>query len=95
VWPARRGGRGPVENRRARLLQRVLDGERELRDLGQPAQPRELGGQLEILGDEPLILALEQPADLPQGVDVAFVRKRHHDAAHLIITDDPRQAKSV
>jgi hypothetical protein len=56
----RRGGRGPVENRRARLLQRVLDVERELRNLGQPAQPRELGGQLEILGDEPLILALEQ-----------------------------------
>jgi hypothetical protein len=72
----RGGGRGPVENRRARLLQRVLDDKRELRDVGQPAQPRELGGQLEIPGDEPLILAVEQQADLPERVDVAFVRER-------------------
>jgi len=51
-----------------------------LLDLRQPAQPRELGGQLEILGDEPLILALEQQADLSQRVDVTFLSQRHHDA---------------
>jgi hypothetical protein len=52
-----------------------------LGDLRQAPQARELGGQLEILGDEALILTLEQQADLPQGVDVAFLRQRHHDAA--------------
>lgn len=74
------GGRRTIENRRTRLLQRLLHDKRELRDLGQPPQPRELGGQLEILGNEALILALEQQADLPQRVDVAFLRQGHHDA---------------
>ena len=91
----RRLRRRAVEDRRAGLLQRLLDGERELGDLGESAQPRELRGQLEILGDEPLILALEEETDLPERLDVAFFRERHHDAAHLIITDDPRQAKSA
>jgi hypothetical protein len=77
----RPGRRRPVENRGARLLQGLLDRQRELRDLGQAAQARELGGQLEILGDEPLSLALEQSADLPQGVDVAFLRQRTHAGA--------------
>ena len=76
----REGGRS-VEDRRPRLLERLLDGERELGDLGQSAQPRELRGQLEILGDEPLILALEEQTDLPECLDIAFVAERHHDAA--------------
>jgi hypothetical protein len=81
-WPGRRGGgRRPVEDRRARLLQRLLGGERELLDLGQAPEAREFGRQLEILGDEALILALEQEADLPQGVDVAFLSQGHHDGA--------------
>jgi hypothetical protein len=42
---------------------RLLDRRRPLRNLGQAPQPRELGGQLEILGDEALILALKQQAD--------------------------------
>ena len=88
-------GRRPVEDRRARLLQRLLDGERELGDLGQPAHPRELGRQLEILGDEALILAIEEETDLAQCLDVAFFTERHHVAAHLIIRVDPRQAKSA
>ena len=66
-----------------------------LHDLRQPPEARELRGQLEILGDEALIFALAQQADLPPRVDVALFRERHHDAAHLIITDDPRQAKSA
>jgi hypothetical protein len=80
AWPRaprrgrhRGGGRRAGENRRARLLQRALHGKRELLDLRQPAQPRELGGQLEILGDEALILALKQHTDLPQRIDVAFL----------------------
>lgn len=89
----RRRRRRAVEDRRPSLLQRLLDGERELGDLGESAQPRELRGQLEILGDEPLMLALEEQTDLPECLDIAFVCERHHDAAYLIITADPRQAK--
>jgi hypothetical protein len=76
----RRSGRRSVENRRAGLLQRLLDGKRQLRDVGQAPQARELGGQLEILGNEALILALEEQA-LPQRIDVAFLGQGHHDAA--------------
>ena len=78
--------RRAVEDRRARLVERLLHRKRELRDLGESAQPRELRSQLEILGDEALILALEEETDLPERLDVAFVRERHHDAAQLIIT---------
>jgi hypothetical protein len=88
-------GRRPIEDRGTGLLQRLLDREGELSDLGESAQARELRRQLEILGYEPLILALEEETDLPERLDIAFVRERHHAAAHLIITDDPRQAKSV
>ncbi|MGE3508954.1 MAG: hypothetical protein AB7N65_08720 [Vicinamibacterales bacterium] len=58
--PPRRRGSPPG------LLQRPLDGKRELGDLRESAQPRELRGQLQILGDEPLILALEEETDLPE-----------------------------
>jgi hypothetical protein len=91
----RRGGGRPVEDGRTRLLQRLLDGEGELGDLRQSAQPGEFRRQLEILGDEALILALEEEADLAQGVEVAFFAERHHAAAHLIIVADPTQAKSA
>ncbi len=76
-----RGRRRPVEDGRPRLLERLLDGERELRDLRQPAQAREFRRQLDVLRDEALILTLEQPADLPERLDVAFLREGHHDAA--------------
>ena len=79
AWPGACGR--AVEDGRPRLLQRLLDGERELGDLGQSAQPRELRGQLEILGDEALILALEEETDLPERLDVAFFSERHHVAA--------------
>lgn len=94
AWSAGGGG-GPVEDRRPRLLQRLLDGEGELGDLREAAQAGQLRGQLEILRDEPLILALEEETDLPERLDVAFFRERHHVAAHLIITGDPTQAKSA
>ena len=63
-WPSRGRWRRPGENRRAGLLERPLHRERQLRDIGQAAQSGELGGQLEVLGDEALILTLEQHADL-------------------------------
>ena len=100
-WPgragrgARRRRRRAVEDRGARLLQRLLDGERELVDVGESAQARELRGQLEILGDEALIFAIEEETDLAKRLDVAFVRELHHAGAHLIITRDPTQAKSA
>jgi hypothetical protein len=62
-------------------VQGLLDGERQLRDLGESAQPRELRGQLEILRDEALILALEEQTDLPECVDIAFLAEGHHVAA--------------
>ncbi len=76
-----RGRRRPVENGRPRLLERLLDGERELRDLREPAPARELRRQLDVLRNEPLILTLEQPADLSERLDVAFLSEWHHDAA--------------
>ena len=91
----RRRRRRGVEDRRPGLLQRLLDGKRELGGFGESAQPRELRGQLEIPGDEPLILALEKETDLPKRLDVVFFRERHHAAAHWIIRGDPRQAKSA
>ncbi len=80
LWPRRRRGRRrlALENGRPGLLQRLRDRQRQLRDLGPPAQARELRRQLQILGDEPLVLALEEPTDLAERLDLAFVSERHH-----------------
>ena len=78
----------------ARLLELLPKDEFELFRVGDAAQTRELRGQLQILGDEALILAIEQAADLAQRVDIALVREFHHLRQHLIIGSDPAQAKS-
>ena len=62
-----RKGLGP------RLLELLPEDEFQLFGIGDAAQPRELRGQLQILGDEALIFAIEQEADLAQRVDVALV----------------------
>jgi hypothetical protein len=69
-WRVRR----PCEQLRAPLLERPQLGERELLGIGESAHTRELRGQLQLFGDEALILALEEETDLPQGLDIAFLR---------------------
>jgi hypothetical protein len=91
----RRRRRRAGQNRGARLLELVLDGECQLLHRGQCPQPRELRGQLQILRDESLVLPLEQETDLAEGLHVVFVLQRHHAAAHLIIVRDPRQARTA
>ena len=73
-----RGRRGGRERLAAALLQRAQLGERQLLRVREAAEPRELRGQLQILGDEALVLAIEEQADLAQRVDVALLRQIHH-----------------
>jgi hypothetical protein len=46
--------------------------------IGEAAHPRELRRQLQRLGDEALIFALEEETDLSQGVNIAFLRQIDH-----------------
>ena len=62
----------------ARLLQLVLHREGELLDVRDATQARELRRQLESLGDEPLIFAIEEETDLAKRFDVLFIRQLHH-----------------
>jgi hypothetical protein len=54
---------------------RLQLGECELLGIGQSAHARELRGQLQRLGDEAVVFALEEETDLPQGLDIAFLRQ--------------------
>jgi hypothetical protein len=63
---------------RSRLLQGAQLSQRQLFGIGDAAEPRELRRQLQRLGEEALILALEQETDLTQGLDVALLRQIDH-----------------
>ena len=65
-------------HRRTTLLERAQFRERELLGIRHAAQPCELRGQLQGLRDEALILAVEEETNLPQGVDIAFLRQVDH-----------------
>ena len=66
----RRGvGVSALKDLRARLLQLVLHREGQLLEVRHAAQARELRGQLQILGDEALVFAIEEETDLAQRVD--------------------------
>jgi hypothetical protein len=60
------------------LFERAQLGQRELLEVGQYTHARDFRGQLQRLGDEALILALEEGTDLPQGLDIAFLRQINH-----------------
>jgi hypothetical protein len=60
------------------LLERTHLGERQLLGIGQSTHARELRGQRQRLGDEALVFALEEETDLPQGLDIAFLRQIDH-----------------
>jgi hypothetical protein len=70
------GRRVPVL--RPRLFQGAQLGQRQLFRIGDATEPRELRRQLQRLGQEPLILALEEETDLTQRVDVALLRQIDH-----------------
>ncbi len=76
----RRRGRcaGGGQHLRTTLLERAQFRERELLGIRHAAQPCELRGQLQGLRDEALILAVEEETNLPQGVDIAFLRQVDH-----------------
>src|SRR5581483_1399766 len=67
-----------IQNGRARLLELLLDAERELLHGGQAAQAGELRGQLEILRNEPLILSVEEETNLAERLEIVFVAERDH-----------------
>jgi hypothetical protein len=66
------------EDLRPRLLELLPHGELQLFGIGDAPEARELGGELDRLGDEPLILAIEEQTHLPQRVDIALGRELHH-----------------
>jgi hypothetical protein len=59
-WRGRRGGWRALKDLGARLLQLTLDRERELLDVRDATQARELRRQLEILRNEALVFAIEE-----------------------------------
>jgi hypothetical protein len=83
-----RGGgphRGRRGRRRVRLVDLRLDAreilpqrELELFGVGQPAQPRELRGQLADLLGETLVLAIQEETDLTERLDITLLGQRHH-----------------
>jgi len=84
-WSRRLRGRWRVSGGRehlcAPLLQRPQLGERQLFGIRQSTQARVLGRQLQGLRDEALVFAFEEETDLPQGVDIAFLRQINHSRA--------------
>src|SRR5262245_46413708 len=86
---------GTLKDLRARLLQVVLDRERQLLDVGDATPARELRGQLQVLRDEALILAIKEETNLAQRFHVVFVAELYHSGTHWIIAIDPMQAKSA
>jgi hypothetical protein len=77
----RRSGRRrliALKNLGAHLLQFALHRERQLLDVRDATQPRELRRQLKILGDEALVFAIEEETDLAERLDVVFVSELDH-----------------
>jgi len=82
LWTSRRIGRrvrqAALQNGRARLLELLLDAERELFHGGQAAQAGELRRQLEIFCNEALILSVEQETNLAERLEIVFVAQPDH-----------------
>jgi hypothetical protein len=74
----RRPDRWALEDLRARGPEIALHREGELLDVPLAAQPRELGTEPHVRGDEALVLAIEQATNLAQRVEIAFVAQLHH-----------------
>jgi hypothetical protein len=83
-----------LKNVCAGLMQLVLHREGQLLDIRNPTQPRELRGQLKVLRNEALVLAIEEQTDLAKRFDVMFVCQLHHSGLNWIIARDPKQAKN-
>ena len=95
--PRRRRGRRffALKNLGACLLEFALHRERQLLDVRDATQPRELRRQLEILRNEALIFAIEEQPDLAKCLDVMFVSELDHaGVCILIIVRGPMQAKN-
>jgi hypothetical protein len=64
-----------------RLGERAEFGKSQLPGIGHAAKAREFRGQLQVLGEEALDFAIEEETDLPQRVDITFLRQIDHWAS--------------
>ena len=60
------------------VLQILQDGELQLLWIGHTLQPRDFGGQLQRLRNEPLIFAIEEETDLTERFKIVFLTQLHH-----------------
>jgi hypothetical protein len=63
---------------RTSLLQLLERGQLELLRMGQTLEAREFRRQFQRLGDEALIFAIEEQADLTKRFKILFLRQFHH-----------------